>query len=1336
MAKHKYFPIALVPIILICSIFSLSSVTLAENPHFVEIDSGEETQRESQNEQAQFLEHVAQIGGVTQAIIIDGVRAYIGEGPRLTILDISNPADPYPIGKTDLLGGLVSDIVLSGQYAFVVTSGGGNLYVVSISDPTHPIIIGSLSTGGYAEGISVAGQYAYVATYSNGLYVVNLSNPSTPTLETVVNPEGYEVDVFVSESLLYLSSGAWNGLRILDISNPTSPIEIGSYRTTDWIYGIEVIGDYAYLADGGYGVIILDISNPASPKSAGWVWQIDAMDLKISWPYAYIAGYEDGLGIIDITNPTAPSFIGKLDTSGWAMSVDVSANYALLADYHGGLHSIEISQPENPNLVGTYPEPSYARNVAISGNYAFTCGLGGLRVLNISNPRNPVMIGHNLGIADGCGIDIQGIYGYIAAGSNGLQVVNIANPATPAIVGTINTPGTAMDIQVSGSHVYIADLERGLQIYNIANPTTPSLVSGYDTPGEARGLTISGDYLYLADLTGGLRIFNISNPLMPISLGIFDTPGRAVDVVVDGKYAYVADWERGLRIIDISIPSAPTEVGSFDTPGSAFGITFDGDFLFVADSTGIYAFNVSDPTNPDVIDVAYTSGSPQHVETYGGFLFVATGAAGLTIFEYPIVDLSVDEMTINQVFLLDPSIGTDTLVANKPSMARIFVNINGNIPNSEIPTELTLSNNAGDTISIGPENKPSFTTTDPDFNQSINLLLPPAWLSGTITMTAIVDPDQMFIETNESNNTKQNDFTFHNPENDLRINYAQIPYIDYEQDMIYLADPQRLFFQDELLRKIYPLGLSDVVMQFQGISPILIPNKFDGTTGWNQYLPSLNLYWNWLSITSGWRDGIEPDRLFGWIPNQARHLERDCKTNNCECGIADSLWNSELGRRGLGVVAVGSDYCDKPNEIEYKPENIFAHEIGHLLNENGLGHTPNGPYAEDNNCIEAIPGDPGYPSYPPFPLGSIGVKGLDLISGEIYYPQRTYDFMSYCYPHWISPYNYQKLFDEYYPPSPLISQATTINEAQRVIIVSGLVYTPTLSVDFYPSYVMTTTMSLPPDTGSSYCVEIQDSSSILLAERCFHLGFVEAEGGIPIPEDAFSVVVPYPTNANRVVLKHFDTVIGELQASPQPPIISLMYPNGGELWQTGGVYAATWSASDLDDDPLSYAVEYSQDGGVTWVPISINITTTQLIISSDQLPGGNNSLLRVSVTDGINTAVDISDAVFTVAKKAPSVEIISPSDGAVIPTNTSFYLSGNAYDLENGTLDNSHLSWYSDQDGFLGNGKLILVSLTPGNHIITLEGVDYDGNNSNDFIEIFVGYKLHMPILTKFQLVE
>jgi hypothetical protein len=49
---------------------------------------------QAQSPAAQNVELVGHIGGVTDAVFVQGNYAYIGEGPRLTILDISNPASP------------------------------------------------------------------------------------------------------------------------------------------------------------------------------------------------------------------------------------------------------------------------------------------------------------------------------------------------------------------------------------------------------------------------------------------------------------------------------------------------------------------------------------------------------------------------------------------------------------------------------------------------------------------------------------------------------------------------------------------------------------------------------------------------------------------------------------------------------------------------------------------------------------------------------------------------------------------------------------------------------------------------------------------------------------------------------------------------------------------------------------------------------------------------------------------------------------------------------------------------------------------------------------------
>jgi Ca2+-binding RTX toxin-like protein len=60
--------------------------------------------------------------------------------------------------------------------------------------------------------------------------------------------------------------------------------------------------------------------------------------------YAYVADYTSGLQIIDISNPTTPTLKGNYDTSGYARGVQVVGNYAYVADDDKGLQIIDVSE--------------------------------------------------------------------------------------------------------------------------------------------------------------------------------------------------------------------------------------------------------------------------------------------------------------------------------------------------------------------------------------------------------------------------------------------------------------------------------------------------------------------------------------------------------------------------------------------------------------------------------------------------------------------------------------------------------------------------------------------------------------------------------------------------------------------------------------------------------------------------------------------------------------------------------------------------------------------------------------------------------------------------------
>ena len=113
---------------------------------------------------------------------------------------------------------------------------------------------------------------------------------------------------------------------------------------------VTVVGNYAYAV--GDTLDIIDISNPGKPVAKG-SYNIDyAWGVQVVGNYAYVADGYSGLQIIDITNPTSPTLKGNYDTNSGAKGVQVVGNYAYVADYEGGLKIIDVSEfvPEQRSL--------------------------------------------------------------------------------------------------------------------------------------------------------------------------------------------------------------------------------------------------------------------------------------------------------------------------------------------------------------------------------------------------------------------------------------------------------------------------------------------------------------------------------------------------------------------------------------------------------------------------------------------------------------------------------------------------------------------------------------------------------------------------------------------------------------------------------------------------------------------------------------------------------------------------------------------------------------------------------------------------------------------------
>ena len=389
---------------------------------------------------------VGSIGGYINAIAVQGNYCYTAEGSTFTILDVSNPSAPSPVGRL-AMPGQVGDIALftvSGHQYAAVADGDAGLQIVDVTTPTTPTLRGYYNTGDWAGGIAVLGSSAYVANGNSGFSVLDISNPTRPQLMGSLGGIGYSDRLVVQASgsniLAYISAGG--GVAVVDASVKSSPILKGQTSAiTEWYepHSLAISGNRAFLADGYDYMQAIDISNPSSPTplgsvafdspsavttANGLVYTWSGLDLTIynlvggnlqtvgfvanSSPFqgdtiailggsAICSGGQHGLFVYDVSAPSSPAYRGAFGaTAGYYISAAINGNNGFFATQNSGLKVFDVSNSGNPTLLSQFvPWMGNASKVKVSGNRAFLLGAGQINVLDVSNPTStPGSFGH------------------------------------------------------------------------------------------------------------------------------------------------------------------------------------------------------------------------------------------------------------------------------------------------------------------------------------------------------------------------------------------------------------------------------------------------------------------------------------------------------------------------------------------------------------------------------------------------------------------------------------------------------------------------------------------------------------------------------------------------------------------------------------------------------------------------------------------------------------------------------------------------------------------------------------------------------------------------------
>ena len=322
-------------------------------------------------------ECVPGIDSYAMAVDREGDRLYVGEGDRLTVLDISDPLKPRALGS---VAGMdrPRQVAVRDGIAYLVSRETG-LRIVDCTDPKAPRIRARFDSVEFATGVDVAGKVAFLSERINGVEFVDVSDPDRPA-HIAIRKTGESQSSRYRDGYLY--SGEWGGghVTVFDAHDMRNIREICQLDLHGFGDGLEIAGDYLYCSTGH-----------------------DAK-LRPEWKGEESVGRGRGMDIFSLADPARPKHVGRVDFPRFKprnedfWTVRYANGVAYCADSHNGLFAVDVSDPAHPKVLDRFCVPQKDKpdwpSAAISsltvgeGCLYVTASPGGLYVIPVKGMRS------------------------------------------------------------------------------------------------------------------------------------------------------------------------------------------------------------------------------------------------------------------------------------------------------------------------------------------------------------------------------------------------------------------------------------------------------------------------------------------------------------------------------------------------------------------------------------------------------------------------------------------------------------------------------------------------------------------------------------------------------------------------------------------------------------------------------------------------------------------------------------------------------------------------------------------------------------------------------------
>ena len=582
--------------------------------------------------------------GYVSALEVDFPHLVFGSGTALVLEDVSNPRFPRRQGILDL-GAEILDLEISNQLVFAVTELG--LHIVDIERPPRLRQTGFETTPHPARAVEVFDRWAWVAG-GEGLSLINIRVPSSPWLATSgLSPSCDYGDLALQYPLLY-AIGC--GLKVIDVSRPMFPttlarLGIGGKR-------IAVDGTTAAVVVGADNRLrLIDLSDPSNPVERGSAWTHGPpRDVALMGDTA-VSSSITGCTVVDIESLDNPAEIAHVPVSGGVTSIATDDRLAYAANL-AYLRVVSLDDPAAPSEIARIENPTFAR-VATNGRIAITThSYYGPRedmvsVLDVGR-RDPSDIGTWQAIWGPVDVAVEGSKAFVTA-DGGLSALDLDDPANPVELSFLDLIESE-HVAVDTGRAYVATMGAGgvpsFQVIDVADPSNMIDRGWYSWERGGPNPTAvdaAGDIAVIADL-GGLRVMDVSDPSRVRQIGRLEKHGSTAVALVSHHavlgYSSSADPdERGIVVVKLTAGEDPTQVGAWSSPSAVTAVVeFGGAVLVGTGADGVFMIALNDPSRPIEVDHWHLPGRAAVTDLAAAWpkVVVTHGSLGFTVLAFEV----------------------------------------------------------------------------------------------------------------------------------------------------------------------------------------------------------------------------------------------------------------------------------------------------------------------------------------------------------------------------------------------------------------------------------------------------------------------------------------------------------------------------------------------------------------------------------------------------------------------------------------------------------------------------------------------------------------------------